>query len=225
MRMRSESDSRRVPPVTAERSPPASRITGADSPVIALSSTEAVPNTTSPSPGMVSPASTSTRSPRRRLLPGTVSIGPAGSSPRRRRAGTSRLVERSAAACALPRPSARLSAKFANSSVAHSHTAIASTKDGRPSCTRPPPSCTIHRPVISRLPTSTTNITGLRHCTHGASFTNESRIAWRTSGGSNSGREWAIVAMGCGLLSMRLVNASGTAVPRPRVRARGPGRT
>ena len=40
-----------VPPVTADRSPPLSRITGADSPVIAASSTEATPSMTSPSPG------------------------------------------------------------------------------------------------------------------------------------------------------------------------------
>ncbi len=52
-----------VPPVTAERSPPDSRITGADSPVIADSSTEAMPSTTSPSPGMACPASTTTMSP------------------------------------------------------------------------------------------------------------------------------------------------------------------
>ena len=38
------SDSTRVPPVTAERSPPASRMTGADSPVIADSSTDAMPS-------------------------------------------------------------------------------------------------------------------------------------------------------------------------------------
>ena len=58
------SHSTRVPPVTAERSPPASRITGADSPVIADSSTEAMPSTTVPSPGITSPASTTTTSPR-----------------------------------------------------------------------------------------------------------------------------------------------------------------
>jgi len=57
------SDSTRVPPVTAHRSPPDSRITGADSPVIADSSTLAMPSTTSPSPGMTSPASHSTMSP------------------------------------------------------------------------------------------------------------------------------------------------------------------
>ena len=49
------SDSTVVPPVTAERSPPDSRMTGADSPVMADSSTEAMPSTTSPSPGMTWP--------------------------------------------------------------------------------------------------------------------------------------------------------------------------
>jgi len=54
------SDSTLVPPVTALRSPPDSRITGADSPVIADSSTLAMPSTMSPSPGMTSPAVTTT---------------------------------------------------------------------------------------------------------------------------------------------------------------------
>ena len=47
-----QSDSTLVPPVTAERSPPLSRMTGADSPVIADSSTVATPSMTSPSPGI-----------------------------------------------------------------------------------------------------------------------------------------------------------------------------
>ena len=54
MRTTIRSDSTRVPPVTALRSPPASRMTGADSPVIADSSTDAMPSTMSPSPGMTS---------------------------------------------------------------------------------------------------------------------------------------------------------------------------
>ena len=58
------SESTLVLPVTALRSPPASRITGADSPVIADSSTEAMPSITVPSPGIASPASTTTTSPR-----------------------------------------------------------------------------------------------------------------------------------------------------------------
>ena len=47
------SDSTVVPPVTADRSPPDSRMTGADSPVIADSSTDAMPSMTSPSPGII----------------------------------------------------------------------------------------------------------------------------------------------------------------------------
>ncbi len=57
-RTTSQSDRMRVPPVTEEKSPPDSRITGADSPVIADSSTEAMPSMTSPSAGMKSPACT-----------------------------------------------------------------------------------------------------------------------------------------------------------------------
>ena len=71
-----KSDSTVVPPVTAERSPPASRMTGADSPVIADSLTEATPSTMSPSPGMISPASTSTISPSRRSSAFTPSTTP-----------------------------------------------------------------------------------------------------------------------------------------------------
>ena len=52
MRTMIQSDSTRVPPVTEEKSPPDSRMTGADSPVMALSSTEAAPSITSPSAGM-----------------------------------------------------------------------------------------------------------------------------------------------------------------------------
>ena len=59
-RMTSQSESTLVPPVTAERSPPDSRITGADSPVMADSSTEATPSTTSPSAGISRPPCTST---------------------------------------------------------------------------------------------------------------------------------------------------------------------
>jgi hypothetical protein len=63
MRTTMRSESTRVPPVTALRSPPLSRTTGADSPVIADSSREAMPQTMSPSPGTRSPASATTTSP------------------------------------------------------------------------------------------------------------------------------------------------------------------
>ena len=66
MRTTIRSESTRVPPVTAERSPPDSRTTGADSPVMADSSTEAMPWMMSPSPGIDSPADTTTMSPSRR---------------------------------------------------------------------------------------------------------------------------------------------------------------
>ena len=109
MRTLIRSDSTRVPPVTAERSPPLSRITGRDSPVIADSSTEATPSTISPSAGIRSPASTRTRSPSLSVWART------GSNCRRRPAAAwpwSRCAcAASVAACALPRPSATASAK------------------------------------------------------------------------------------------------------------------
>ena len=63
-RITSQSESTVVPPVTPERSPPDSRITGADSPVMADSSTDAAPTMTSPSAGIWSPARTNTTSSR-----------------------------------------------------------------------------------------------------------------------------------------------------------------
>ncbi len=72
-----QSEMTRVPPVTADRSPPDSRMTGADSPVIADSSTDATPSTISPSAGMNSPAFTMTTSFLRRLAAGTCSSWPA----------------------------------------------------------------------------------------------------------------------------------------------------
>jgi hypothetical protein len=132
MRTTSQSESTRVPPVTEERSPPDSRTTGADSPVIALSLTVAAPSMTSPSPGTRSPGSTSTVSPRRSSVAGVSSTV----APRRGSmsllARISSRVPRSAAACALPRPSATLSAKFANSNVNQSQIATASTNANAP---------------------------------------------------------------------------------------------
>ena len=136
MRTLIQSDRTVVPPVTAERSPPASRMTGADSPVIADSLTEATPSITSPSPGTMSPASTSTTSPILRSsaeTPSMASITPAlpvGSISRL--ASVSLRVRRSASACALPRPSATASAKLANSTVNQSHAAICPVKGAAP---------------------------------------------------------------------------------------------
>ena len=125
MRTTSQSDSTRVPPVTDERSPPEARTTGADSPVIADSSTDATPSMTSPSPGTSWPASTSTMSPLRSVLELTVLRALSRRSLASFSAGVSCLAPRRLAACALPRPSASASAKLANSTVNHSQTEIA----------------------------------------------------------------------------------------------------
>ena len=127
------SDSTCVPPVTADLSPPDSRMTGADSPVMADSSTEATPSTTSPSPGMTCPASTTTKSPTVSAVPDTGSSrseSPAapGRHPASRRATVSRLVRRSVCACALPRPSATASARLAKSTVSQSQRVIVQAK-------------------------------------------------------------------------------------------------
>ena len=130
-----KSDSTVVPPVTAERSPPASRMTGADSPVIADSLTEATPSTISPSPGMISPASTSTTSPTSRSSAFTPSTSRRGFRDRHSawRACRCACAAR-ASACALPRPSATASAKLANSTVNQSQAAIWPENEAVPLC-------------------------------------------------------------------------------------------
>ncbi|RPK34217.1 hypothetical protein EES37_30150 [Streptomyces sp. ADI91-18] len=149
-----------VPPVTAERSPPDSRMTGADSPVIADSSTEATPSTTSPSPGMMSPASQTTRSPIPRSVPGTCSsLLPSWAS---RRATVSVLALRRVSACALPRPSATASARLAKTVVSHSQAVIAQPNQSVGSETA--------RKVVTTEPTRTTNMTGDLTMMRGSSF-------------------------------------------------------
>ena len=110
------SDSTTVPPVTADRSPPDSRTTGADSPVMADSSTIAIPSTTSPSPGIACPASMTHRSPTFSSVEGVSTTVPSGC---RMWATVSCRARRNASACALPRPSAIASAKLPNSTVNH----------------------------------------------------------------------------------------------------------
>ena len=168
------SDSTRVPPVTAERSPPASRMTGADSPVIADSSTEAMPSITVPSPGITSPASTTTTSPRASSDAGRV-------PPSRSRATVSVRIARRLAACARPRPSASASARLANTTVSHSQIATVKVNhagSSPPPSGSPPKSWISHATVVMTAPISTTNITGLRTWTRGSSLRSES-----TSGG------------------------------------------
>ncbi len=182
------SESTRVPPVTAERSPPLSRITGADSPVIADSSTEAMPSTTSPSPGMCWPASTTTWFPLRKAEAETSVILPFSSL----RATVSVRILRSVSAWALPRPSAIASAKFANSTVNHSQSVIdrvnhsgAASLEGRAM------SRSIST-VVSTLPSSTTNMTGFAYKCCGASLIRLSNAARRNIAPSNNETDLAL---------------------------------
>src|SRR6266404_1037188 len=180
MRTRIQSDSTWVPPVTAERSPPDSRITGADSPVMAASLTEATPSITSPSLGMLSPASTSTTSPTLRLVPGT--SRKALPKPVNSLAWLSVRVFRSDSACALPRPSATASAKLANSTVNHSHRMIWKVK---PRLAPPMARSRTKITVVSAATVSTTNITGFLIISRGSSLTKAARIAGTTILGSS----------------------------------------
>ena len=162
--MRSEST--RVPPVTALRSPPASRMTGADSPVMADSSTEAMPSMTVPSPGITWPASTTTTSPRLSAEAGLV-------EPSRSFATVSERIARSASACALPRPSAIASAKLPNTTVSQRKNATVNVNHAAgPRCRRDARSA-----WSAAAPTSTTNMTGLRMTCRGSSLTSDDSIA------------------------------------------------
>ena len=175
---RISSEMTRVPAVTADRSPPASRITGALSPVIAASLTEATPDTTSPSDGIRSFVSTSTISPTLSSLAGTLSK--ARPSPFSRLAVSSAFVARRLAAWALPRPSASASANVPNSTVSHSQTASCALKAMlRSSC---PMMSSI---VINAATTAVTNMTGLRTSSRGSSFRNDALIAGTTRSAVN----------------------------------------
>ena len=166
MTMRSEST--RVPPVTAERSPPLSRMTGADSPVMADSSTEATPSMTSPSPGTSSPASTTTRSPVRRESAATLSSGLLGDFSLR--AVVCVRILRKLAACALPRPSATASARLAKTTVNHSHSEMLMVNHNGAESAVGEKASRKAISVVSTLPISTTNITGLRMTLAGESL-------------------------------------------------------
>ena len=173
-----------MPPVTAERSPPDSRITGADSPVIAASLTDAMPSITSPSPGMMSPGLAHHEVARlqvlgrdaldrRRVLSGIST----------RLARVSVRVLRSVSACALPRPSATASAKLANSTVNQSQITIWSSNAMlRAPVTMSRTSST----VVSTVTTSSTNITGFFTSVRGSSLTKAWPIAGSTIAGSSS---------------------------------------
>src|ERR1017187_2690753 len=159
-----------VPPVTALRSPPLSRMTGADSPVMADSSTVAMPSTISPSPAIMSPASQTNRSPIFNSALGTEVSLPLTSL----RAIVLVRSLRNASAWALPRPSAIASAKLAKRQVNHSQTQIWTLNR-------------LHPPGVNRMmvvqidPTQTTNITRFLISSRGFSFLNELMTAWRTN--------------------------------------------
>ena len=172
-RTRISSEITRVPAVTAERSPPASRITGALSPVIAASLTEATPAMTSPSAGINSPVATITSSPLRNCAAGRVC--PVG-----KRANRSDLAARSEAAWARPRPSANASAKVPNSTVNHNQTISWSWKlSGSP---LPPMSIST---VSSAATTAVVNSTGLRISCAGVSLRKASPMAGSTRSAEN----------------------------------------
>ena len=173
MRTTMRSERTRVPPVTALRSPPDSRMTGADSPVIADSSTVAMPHTMSPSPGISSPADTTTTSPRVSSDDATSVIvarwadaSVASSYDATAWAMVEVRVLRSVAACALPRPSATDSARFAKSTVSHSQIAMPHVKPKGvgvpPESSTPMKGSAIAMSVVRAAPTHTRNITGLR---------------------------------------------------------------
>src|SRR5262245_11187138 len=205
MRTTIQSERTRVPPVTALRSPPASRITGALSPVMALSSTDAMPSTISPSLAMNSPAVTSTMSPlRRSALVVLTYLAEAGSNPRRGASASffavrSRRARLRLSACAFPRPSAMASAKLANRTVNQSQRDTA--KMNQAGASPRARSAWMKSAVVRTLPTSTTNMTGLRTCMRGSSLRNESTSAPRTVVGSNSERALACVDMREGVLA------------------------
>ncbi len=96
IRIVNSSDKIRVPPVTElATSDPGSFSTGADSPVIADSSTDATPAITSPSAGITSPAITLTVSPWWRVVDDTSCSEPSGNN---FRAIVSDFVDRKASA-------------------------------------------------------------------------------------------------------------------------------
>src|SRR5499427_652785 len=172
MRTLIQSESTLVPPVTAERSPPLSRMTGADSPVMADSSTEAMPSMTSPSLGMKSPASTRTMSPALSSSAETL-VKFRAESLLRRFAIVCVRMRRRLSACALPRPSATASAKFAKITVNQSQNAICAEN----STLAPTTTSRMTRIVVNTDTISTTNMTGLRIKVRGSSLRKESMMA------------------------------------------------
>ena len=227
MRTTMRSDSTLVPPVTADRSPPLSRITGADSPVMADSSTDAMPSMISPSPGTSCPASTTTRSPLRKADEGTdsslaVLLLLSGLPPlpfSKRRAVVSLRILRRVSACAFPRPSATASAKLAKITVNHSQRLTAAVNHSGVTLLAGPRAMSRNMSkVVRTLPTSTTNITGFLATCRGASLRKLSPTARRTIGPSK--RETAC-ALGANMARTPFRGEPGSARPPGRAREQG----
>ena len=192
MRTTMRSESTRVPPVTALRSPPDSRTTGADSPVMADSSTVAMPRTMSPSPGISSPADdhhdVAEREFGRRDVDQSRRVRLRHPSARRRRSTRCAIVLvrvlRRLAACALPRPSATDSARLAKRTVSQSQTAMPHVNPAGDRRTaglarrRPGTARRSRWTVVRAAPTQTRNMTGLRHRAAGLSLRSAPGSAW-----------------------------------------------
>jgi len=133
-------------------------MTGADSPVIADSSTEATPSVISPSEGMMSLASHTTRSPFNNSGGGDHLLGAVG--PQTPGLGL-RAHLAQGVGLALPRPSAMASAKLAKITVRNSQTVIDQSKM---------PGCAMDSIRVMIDPTSTTNMTGFLIWTRGSNF-------------------------------------------------------
>ena len=184
-RMTMRSLSTRVPPVTALRSPPLSRMTGADSPVMAASSTLAMPSMTSPSAGMTSPASQTTRSPFCKIGRGNFFFAAVAQAARHG------VLARFAQACRLG-----FAAAFGHrfGKIGEQHREPEPDRELRDEAAQA--GSAVKMPtVVSAAPTMVTNMTGFLTISRGLSFLNESPIAGPTM--FQSKREGALCFINC----------------------------
>ena len=157
-------------------------MTGADSPVIADSSTVAMPSTTSPSPGMTSPAATTHRSPTASCDDDFSTIVPSAVRHAGDRVGSGLAQRRGL----------RLAAPFGHrlGEVGEQHGEPQPQRDQTGehvlagACDEP--RSRMNRIVVSTEPTSTMNITGLRIIVRGLSLRERRRSPARRSPGRRS---------------------------------------
>ena len=195
MRTTMRSESTRVPPVTALRSPPDSRITGADSPgdrrlVHRGHALDHVAVARDQVAGLADhEVAGAQRRRRHALLGAAVASGAAPSS----RCGSP--AARWPGPCPVPRRRPRRSSRTPRSARARA----ATTPVNQRSSVRPRKRSARKIPVVMALPISTTNITGLRTCTRGSSLRREAQIAGTTMSLVKSLRRGAaFVVMGAG---------------------------